>query len=295
MLREYCLLVLQTVLLPPITVICDITSDKYSYLLFENFEMTKESFKKEQKLFTALQVNRKNLHYKLDELNHWTTEKLPSIVGRNLQKTNEHTLENCFHISIKYMISTYFFRKKLFLNDFQPEHHRVGDKYDFVFDFEKMYRRTMIDIMKGGLRGLVMLQETYEQDIQLFSKGHLRLKSNIDTNSRKIDSLKPDDLAAMSVLAFEFYKWYDNSLKYLKEALKSFYLSSYVKKNKDNVMDGLEIYLLSMKIHYSSYHNQLHSKKKNILGNGWKLYPYIVDEGRTTNLYVYLISLIGFK
>ena len=287
MLQEYCLLVLQTVLLSPITVICDITSDKYSYLLFENFEMTKESFKKEQKVFTALQVNRKNLHYELDELNRWTAEKLPCIVGRNLQKRNEQTLENCFHISIKYRISTYYFRKKLLLNDFQPEHHQVDDKYNFVSDFEKMYRRKMIDIIKGGLRGLVMLQETYEQDIQLFSKGHLRLKSNIDTNSRKIDSLKPDDLAAMSVLAFEFYKWYDNSLEYLREALKSFYLSSYAKKNKDEVIDGLEKCLLAMKIHYSSYHNQLHSKKKNILGNGWKLHPYIVDEGTTTNLCIY--------
>ena len=295
MLREYCLLVLQTVLLSPITVICDITSDKYSYLLFENFEMTKGSFKKEQKVFTALQVNRKNLHYKLDELNHWTTEKLPSIVGRNLQKTNEQTLENCLHISIKYMISTYYFRKKLLLNDFQPEHHQVGDKYNFVFDFEKMYRQNMVDIMKGGLRGLVMLQETYEQDIHLFSKGHLRLKSNLDANSRRIDSLRPDDLAAMSVLAFEFYKWYDNSLKYLKEALKSFYLSSYVEKNKDNVIDGIEKYLVAMKRHYSSYHNQLHSKKKNILGNGWKLYPYIVNTGRTTNLCVYQISLIDYN
>merc|ERR1712141_782006 len=118
--------------------------------------MTKESFKKEQKVFTALQVNRKNLHYTLDELNHWTTDKLPSIVGHNLQKTNEQTLENCFHTSIKYMVSTYYFRKKLLLIDFHSDHHKVDDKYNFVFDFEKMYRRTMIDIMKGGLRGLVM-------------------------------------------------------------------------------------------------------------------------------------------
>ena len=295
MLREYWFLVLHTVLLSSITVICDITSDKYSYLLFENFEMTKESFKKEQKVFTALRVNRNNLHYKLDELNLWTSKKLPSIVGRNLQKTHEQPLENCLHISINYMISTYYFRKKLLLNDFQPGHHKVGDKYNFVFDFEKMYRRNMIDIMKGGLRGLVMLQETYEQDIQLFSKGHLRLKNHIDTSSRFIDSLRPDDLAAMSVLAFDFYKWYDNSLKYLKEALRSFYLSSYAEKNNGGAKDGLEEYLLAMKIHYSSYHNHLHSKKKNILGNGWKLYPYMVDEGRATNLCVYQISLIGLK
>ena len=292
MLREYCFLVLQIVLLPSITVICDITSDKYSYLLFENFEMTKESFKIEQKLFTALRVNRNNLHYKLDYLNHWTNKKLASMVCRNSQKVHKQTLNDCFRISIKHMISTYCLRKKSSSNDFQPEQNKLDDNYDFVFDFEKIYRRDIIDIMKGGLRGLVMLQETYEQDIKLFSKGHLRLKNNIDTNSRKTDSLKADDLAAMSVLAFEFYKWYDNSLNYLKEALKSLYLSSYAKKNKDEVTDSLEKYLLTMKIHYSSYHNQLHSKKKNILGNGWKLYPYIVDEGRTTNLCVYHISLI---
>ena len=277
MLREYCLLVLHTVLLYPITVTCDITSDKYSYLLFENFEMTKDGFLKEKKLFRALQVNQNNLHYTLAELNHWTSNKLPSIVGSNMHK---QTLENYLHISIKYMKSTIHFRKNLLLNDFQTEHHKVGDKYNFVFDFENIYRRNMIDIMKAGLRGLVMLQETYEQDIQLFSKGHLRLKNHIDTSSRFIDSLRPDDLAAMSVLAFDFYKWYDNSLKYLKEALRSFYLSSYAEKNNGGAKDGLEEYLLAMKIHYSSYHNQLWRRKSNILGNGWKLYPHMVDEGR---------------
>ena len=136
-----------------------------------------------------------------------------------------------------------------------------------------------MDIIKGGLRGLIMLQETFEQDIQWFSKGHLRLKSNIDLSSRNVDSLKPDDLAVMSTLAFDFYKWYDNSLRYLKDALQSFYSIPYEKKITGRVIGGLEKYLLEMKLHYSAYHNQLWRRKNNILGNGWKLYPDIVVEG----------------
>ena len=107
---------------------------------------------------------------------------------------------------------------------------------------------------------------------------HLKSKKFIEHSSRKIDSLQPDDLAAMSTLAFEYYKWYDNSLIYLKEALESYYCLSN-EQRREMPTEDFEKSLLMMKKHYTSYHNQLLQKKDNILGDSWKLYPYPVDKG----------------
>ena len=258
---------------------CDITNDKYTYLLFENFEMTKQCFINEQKIISVLQLIRKTLHYKLNELNHCKNNKAPSITGSKKHKTYEPGFRNGMHVTMNYMSTNHNIPKEFLSEDFQTEQNEFDDKYNYLLDFENIYKRHRIDIIKGGWRGLIMLQETFEQDIDWFSKGHLHLKNNIDLSSRKVDSLKSDDLAGMSTLAFDFYKWYDNSLKYLKEALESFYSISYKKKTPGGVIGGLEKHMLEMKVHYSSYHNQLWRRKSNILGNGWKLYPHMVDEG----------------
>ena len=123
-----------------------------------------------------------------------------------------------------------------------------------------------------------MLQETYEQDIEDFSKGHLHLKNTIERTSRKTDSLQPDDLAAMSSLAFKQYNWYDNSLTYLEKSLKSYYYLS-PKQRSDMLINDLDLYLLAMKKHYLSYHNKLHSKNKRALRSGKKSYAYPADKG----------------
>ena len=154
----------------------------------------------------------------------------------------------------------------------------MKEQFDSMFDFERVYKRSAPEILHDALKGLVMLQETYAQDINDFSKGHLHLKSIIERKSRKTDSLHPVDLAAMSSIAFNYYNWYDNSLTYLKESLDSYYSSS-SKLCSVLQTDALQIHLLMMKKYYSSYHNKMHSKMKNILGNGWKLYPYLVDKG----------------
>ena len=150
----------------------------------------------------------------------------------------------------------------------------MKDNFNLVFDIENVYKHSTLEIINGALKGLIMLQETYEQDIKDFSQGHLYLKNVIYRTSREIDSLQPDDLAAMSSLAFNHYNWYDNSLIYLKESL-----SAYSSLSPTQPRDDLDIYLLAMKNYYSSYHNELYTKKKNIVGSDWKLYPYLVDKG----------------
>ena len=58
------------------------------------------------------------------------------------------------------------------------------------FSYQDFYsKRSMLDLMKAACEGVIMLQETYDQNITEFSKGHLHLKKGIDKNTRKVDSL----------------------------------------------------------------------------------------------------------
>ena len=188
------------------------------------------------------------------------------------------------------MYNRYQFRTLSVWSNFHSLYIKVKDNFNFLFDFEKVYQRSTQEIMDGSLKGLVMLQETYEQDIKDFSKGHLHLKNKItiERTSRNIDSLQPDDLAAMSTLAFDDYKWYDNSLTYLRAALESYYSLSY-EQRREMPTEDFEKTLLWMKKHYTSYHNQLLQKKNNSLGESWKLYPYPVDRGLRVYLLCYRI------
>ena len=259
-----------------------IISEKYQYYLFENFEMTKDCFIKEQGINKVLRVNRQNLHHKMDALSQriYIDPEPSSTVGSNTQKLHAQNFHDKLKFTLRLMYNRYQFRKLSVWSNFHSLYLKVKNNFNFFFDFEKVYKRSTLEIMDGALKGLVMLQETYEQDIKDFSKGHLHLKNKdiIEHISRKIDSLQPDDLAAMSTLAFEYYKWYDNSLIYLKEALESYYSLSN-EQRREMPTEDFEKSLLMMKKHYTSYHNQLLQKKDNILGDSWKLYPYPVDKG----------------
>ena len=259
-----------------------IISEKYEYYLFENFEMTKDCFIKEQGINEALQINRQNLYHKMEALSHsiYISQEPSSAIGSNTQKLHAQNFHDKLKFTFRLMFNKYQFRKLSIWSNFYSLYLKVKDDFNFLFDFEKVYKRSTLEIMDGALKGLVMLQETYEQDIKDFSKGHLHLKNKdiIEHISRKIDSLQPDDLAAMSTLAFEYYKWYDNSLIYLKEAFESYYSLSN-EQRREMPTEDFEKSLLMMKKHYTSYHNQLLQKKDNILGDSWKLYPYPVDKG----------------
>ena len=283
----------QTVVLISLPVIF---SEKYQYYLFENFEMTKDCFIKEQGINKALQINRQNLHHKIDTLNQriYIDQQPSSTIGSNTQKRYTQNFHDKLKFTWRLIYNRYQFRKLSVWSNFHSLYHKVKDNFNFFFDFQKVYQRSTQEIMDGALKGLVMLQETYEQDIKDFSKGHLHIKhkNTIERTSRNIDSLQPDDLAAMSTLAFEYYKWYDNSLTYLKEALKSYYSLSH-EQRREMPTEDFEKSLLTMKKHYTSYHNQLLQKKDNILGESWKLYPYPVDKGLRIYLLRYRISSIN--
>ena len=120
-------------------------------------------------------------------------------------------------------------------------YRKIKGSIDLLFVFEGVYKLSALQILNGALKGLVMLQETYAQDIKDFSKGHFYLKNTIECTSRKTDSLQPDDLAAMSSLAFKHYNWYNNDLAYLEKSLNSYYYLS-PKQRIGMLIDDLDQY-----------------------------------------------------
>jgi len=88
--------------------------------------------------------------------------------------------------------------------------------------------------------------------------------------------LNPEDMAVMSKLAYNDFNYYDSAIEYLKTA---FDMLRSVREDKIFFRSKqLKDQLLKMKKTYPSYHNELLEKHKRSIGNGWKLYPYKVDE-----------------
>ena len=226
-------------------------------------------FVKEQELANSLQINRQNLVKVIDAFNYRT--------GRNLRvKTPlDSDMEKNFQLK---MISDTL-QKSTFssLNVYNRQYQNLRNADNFIFKYVSAYNVTVEKIIDSALKGLIMVQETYNQDIEQFYKGHLTLKNGNDRNYRRADSLQVDDLASMATIAFQFYKYYDNALIYLKKAID---IRSSSSKEYKMFTNNLGERLFLMKKQYTAFHNGLFLKRSNILGPDWKVFPYLVDPGK---------------
>ena len=252
---------------------------RYDFLLFENFEYTRMLFIGEQETIKELQLNRRYLYQKMDYLNDriYNNPVTPHRLGTELSKTQLAMLDNSLGFQLK-MVSDCLNSSRL--STFVISNQKYNDFktwYNYDFSFGHLAGTFVSTIMESAIKGLVMLQETYDQDITNFSRGHLHLKSGVDRNTRRMDSLQVDDLASMSTMAFNHYKWYDTGIRYLKTAIGLF--ESLSIEERKELPSNLEESLLLMKKQYPAYHNGLFNKKKNIIGPGWKLSPYLIDTG----------------
>ena len=255
-----------------ISVICS----RYDFLLFENFENNKLIFHREMEIVKSLTLNRKILGAEIDALNCRISSnvRVKTILDTDLEiKTKFHHL---LDFELK-MISNSLQSSTLSYLNIYTRHYRKQRKTNIDFS-PYAYNNTLDKIMASALKGLIMLQETYNQDIKQFSEGTLRLKNGIDKNDRYIDSLQVDDLASMSTVAFHFYKYYDSSLIYVQ--LSENLLKKLSLKERRNLPENIGEILHSMKKQFLAYHNNLFKNRTNIIGPDWKLFPYLVTIGK---------------
>ena len=271
-----------------------VTPARYDYLWFENFELTKNAFLNEHVLVRNLGVIKNDLSKRMVGLN--------AIIKYNSQKEhcagkNHEMIQNLiYRVSSDLMNITNFihFQKTISLKTCYSKYRSLKQKLINVpFNYDKIYNTNNMNLLEAAQKGIIMLQETYDQEIKQYSAGHLRLKNVIEHSSRNIDSLQPDDLASMSSMAFNYFHWYDTSLKYLKAATDMFYSLSQEKRNEFPKI--LEKSISAMRKHYPVYHNDILNKKTNPVGPDWKVYPYIVNTGindiiRQSDIIVFCLS-----
>jgi hypothetical protein len=265
--------VMSTILLFPLTVI----PARYDYLWFENFELTKNAFLNEQELVKNLRIIRNDLSKRMRELN--ATIRYISHKDYCADKNEEIVHNLIYRVNSDSMTIVIFFRfqKTILLKTWYSKYRSLKQKIIHFFHYDKIYNTNIMNIMDAAQRGIIMLQETYNQDIKQYSAGHLRLKNVIEDDSRNIDFLQPDDLASMSSMAFHYFHWYDTSLKYLRAAIDMFYSLSQEKRYESP--NTLEKSLSVMRKQYPVYHNAVLHKKTNPIGTDWKVYAYIVNTG----------------
>ena len=256
---------------------CTMKCSRYDFLLLENFEMTKKIFIKEQEIVKKLQINRQNLIRSIDVLDSRKGSKLRVENYKDMYLNNIQKIDNLLEFKLNIVTDSHYSSKLNSLDIFSRHYHNFKSAYNFVWNYGFGIHVPVETIIDSAMKGLIMLQDTYEQDIKQFSKGHLSLKSGMDLNDRQIDSLQVDDLASMSTIAFNYYKWYDTSLKYLKAAIDIF--MSLSSKERKKLQGNLGESLLKMKKEYPLYHNGLFKKKKSFIGADWKLFPSLVDTG----------------
>ena len=161
------------------------------------------------------------------------------------------------------------------------------------YDFEQVYSNTpRTKLLVAALKGLVMLQDTYSQDIKNFSRGELNLKSNEVLKSRRQDVLHVEDLASMSGVAFNDLHWYDASIRYLREAIEVFISTTRKAYHSDYFENFLHESLASMKKWYASYHNEMLNRIDNPIELNYKTFPVKINEGNGT---LVLHILFGVK
>ena len=253
--------------------------DRYDYVTFENFELAKKTFIREHETVNNLYRRRKTVYQEKHYLQNCILNDFSC--KPNFDIPFHHRLyknSNDIHFDIQ-SVSDYLNKIKFRLQFTWPHDHfdTIGLKHKKQYYQEYFHDISVDRTLYGAMKGLIMLQETYMQDIRNYSKGYLDVEEKIKQGSRRIDSLLPQDLAAMSIIAFTYMKWYDNSLQYIKTALDLFY--SFSIKDRSQLPAQLEKTLLEMKTNYSSYHNYLFAQKPTHLGSDWKLFPYRVDEG----------------
>ena len=249
------------------------------FLLFENFELTRKSFVEEQSVFEHMAKARNIFHDKVINLNYNNkTSVLEPMVKMEPKTSNKNRImkQEIIHGLIHRENSGY---TKYRIREFLYKRYRpMKMKYNFTYSYETVYQEIeKIDIVKSALSGVILLRETFEQNITDFSKGDLCIKNNMFSSSRGIDSLTFEDLAAMSKIAFNQFNYYDSAIEYLKAATSMFY--NEIGKRSSSISTIIEEILLSMKKNYPSYHNEMLSKMDISVGIDWKMYPVMVNEG----------------
>ena len=268
MLNKNCFAIIHIITSLPYLTICSM----YDFATIENVKITKARFIKEQHLVMSLKNMRNRLfcqicdmywHYNVKfEMTKKDYARLIKVKSRNMVAVQviNHFCHSEFNKDLTYSLLPQYLRNLHHVPEISTIDHTLSAKH----------------IIKECLSGIMFLHETYDLNIEEFSKGKLYLKNEID-NSRKTDKLQPDDLALASTIAFNNH-WYSTGLKYLSESIIIVFNQHHTTEH-NRYPSSFQNKMLNMKRGYSKYHTATLTKNNDTLEHQWKLRPYIVEEG----------------
>ena len=266
------------------------TSSSVNYLLFENFEVTKTTFVEEQNIFQNVWKIRNSLNLKnklLDKNDKKYQRQLKKIKHNQTLTFRKYLFDRRKEVKSEIIQDDSFSSMSVKSNIGMSHwvYRDIKHSFNHSFGFEKAYvNTTQTQLITSALKGLIMLQDTYGQNIKHFSRGKSNIKISKELGDRVVDTLQVEDLVAMAGISFNELHWYDASIRYLKEAIDVF--SSTAKKSYrsivfENILDDC---LNAMKRLYPSYHNKMLDKMGNAIGIDYKLFPLSINEGSRSTL-----------
>ena len=263
------------------TIICGV----YDYKVFESSEQTKDIFVKEQQLLKEFEKLEKLYQYHIDLVNTTMIEMIKAKVKLHKKATNvsSEVVKNPI-AALRTIERTYKWKHKLFI---EPKLKRNSSFANFMDDLiqtqqnmEKLLpflKDLYDDAFIGTVRGIMMIQETYDLNLTEFATGKIFLDQEVSKKfSSASDYLDPTDLANIANIAFKM-KWYDTALKYLRESVISY--EQLPLEAKNDVPPWFINTLHEMKKNFTKVHNKSLLNKKKRVGEDWKLFPYLIDEG----------------
>ena len=237
---------------------------KYEYSIFENPELTNNIFLNELKISDALRHVFTHLSDQINillkdikqSLKHRSVNKIPSVIGGNIyQHVLKHNQFNLLHMN-DYLAA----KKKAFPN----------------LNVTKMHSE--LDILKGAARGMLMLQETYHINVEVFANNSFNSANEDNSCARCINHGKLDehDLAYISNVAYH-QNWYDSAIIFLKRALTV--VKTTAASNEIKYSNHFLRSIADMASLYATKNNRLLETRKLKVGPNWKLIPFAVDKG----------------
>ena len=255
------------------------------YLLFENFELTKTTFVEEQNIFQNVWKIRKSLNLKnqlLDTNGNKYQGQLQDIKHNQTLTFRKYLFDRRKEVKSEIIqddsISSSSVKSNIGMSHLM--YRDIKHSFNHSFGFEKAYvNNTQTQLITSALKGLIMLQDTYGQNIKKFSRGKSNIKMSKELKDGVFDTLQVEDLVVMSGISFNELHWYDASIRYLKEAIEVF-ISTAKRSYRSSVFENiLDECLSAMKKLYPAYHNKMLYKVGNAVGTDYKLFPLLLNEG----------------
>lgn len=253
--------------------------NRFEFRVFENFQVTKEIFLKEQKIVENLRSirqtlrdeqanveaklqllkakrlsyeNIKALYFPGNEDNNSTKESLDPINSFGLLKRSALLMP-----VLKSFTKTKISSLRKSLSEIKSTCTEFPDEWDFV----------------GAGKGLVILHDTYDFNITAAMEGHI-IYRDVHGETKILRGRERLGIGDLLVLADRSYNsgYYSNAIEIVKVVLNK------IQKEKLSIPKENMKTIKTFKKNLIDLNNQYVSKKHQIMGATFKVLPYLIDE-----------------